>query len=245
VHNVFLSQHLGTPPRSSRFLDLLDRVLRKTVPWLRIESCWRGQMASIESRMNVFHLLSQTLINGVYGNVVEIGCHAGESSVVLQSVIQDIDPSRELHVFDSFQGVPPGDTADEGVYRPGEMAASETQLYENFDSLGLKRPTVHAGWFEETLIDSLPEQIAFALVDADLYQSTLLALRASYPRLSSNAICLFGVYWDPKVGGVTTTDMKYRSPGVKRACDEFFVDKPERINILLAGNYTSSYFRKI
>jgi O-methyltransferase len=202
-------------------------------------------MASIESRMNVFHLLSQTLVNGVHGDVVEIGCHAGESSVVLQSVIQGIDPSRELHVFDSFQGVPPGNAADEGVYKAGDMAVSEKQLYENFDSLGLKRPIVHVGWFEETLPGSLPEQIAFALLDADLYQSTLLGLRAAYPRLTSNAICLLGVYWDPQVGGVTTTDMKYKSPGVKRACEEFFVDKSERISILLAGNYTSSYFRKI
>ena len=32
--------------------------------------------------------------------------------------------------------------------------------------------------------------------------------------------------------------------GVKKACDEFFADKPEKLNILIAGNYTSAYFRK-
>lgn len=245
MDNVFLNRFLGTPPRSSGLLDILDRMMRKLAPWLRIQSCWRGKMASIESRMNVFHLLAQTLVHGVPGDVVEIGCHEGESSVVLRAVIEGIDPSRELHIFDSFRGVPRGDSADEGVYKAGDMAASESALNSNFNLLGLKRPSVHAGWFDDTLPKELPERICFALIDADLYQSTLLALKASYPRLTPGAICLLGVYWDPQVGGATTTDMKYKSPGVKQACDEFFADKAERVHVLLAGNYTSGYFRKM
>jgi O-methyltransferase len=244
MDNLFLCEYLGTLPRSSKFLDLLDRVFRKTMPWVRIGSYWRGLMASIESRMNIFHLLSQVIVQGVPGDIVEIGCHAGESTVVLQRVIQELDPSRELHAFDSFQGVPRGSSADEGVYKPGDMAASETKFNENFDRLGLKLPAVHAGWFEQTLPGSLPKRIAFALLDADLYRSTLQALEAVYPRLSPGAICLLGVYWDPQTKAAMTTDKRYKSPGVKHACDEFFADKPERISILLAGNYTSGYFRR-
>jgi O-methyltransferase len=244
MDNLFLCEFLGTPPRSSPFFDFLDRVFRKTVPWLRIGSCWRGQMASIESRMNIFHLLSQVLIQGVPGDIVEIGCHAGESTVVMQRMIQELDPSRTLHAFDSFQGVPQGDSADEGVYKPGDMTASHAQFIENFDRLGLKHPVVRAGWFDQTLPNSLPNQIAFALVDADLYRSTLQALEAVYPRLSPGAICLLGVYWDPRTRVELTNDRKYKSPGVKQACDEFLADTPERVSILLAGNYTSGYFRK-
>jgi O-methyltransferase len=244
MDNLFLCEYLGTAPRSSKFLDLLDRVFRKFVPWLRIGSCWRGLMASIESRINIFHLLSQVIVQGVPGDIVEIGCHAGESTVVLQRVIQELDPSRELHAFDSFQGVPQGSSADEGVYKPGDMSASKTRFNENFDRLGLMLPAVHAGWFEQTLPSSLPKQIAFALLDADLYRSTLQALEAVYPRLSPGAICLLGVYRDPRTKAAMTTDKRYISPGVKQACDEFFADKPERINILLAGNYTSGYFRR-
>lgn len=201
-------------------------------------------MASIESRMNIFHLLSQVLVRGVPGDIVEVGCHAGESTVVMQRVIQELDPSRNLHAFDSFQGVPQGDSADEGVYKLGDMAAPQVQFQGNFDRLGLKIPAIHAGWFEQTLPNSLPKTIAFALLDADLYRSTLQALEAVYPRLSPNAICMLGVYWDPKTKVELTTDKRYKSPGVKQACDEFFADKPERISILLAGNYTSGYFRK-
>ena len=45
-------------------------------------------------------------------------------------------------------------------------------------------------------------------------------------------------------GGLTTTDMGYKSPGVKKACDDFFADKPEQIIVLFAGIYTSGYFFK-
>jgi O-methyltransferase len=244
MDNVFLCEYLGTPPRSNKAIDLLDRVFRKLVPWLRIGSYWRGDMASVESRMNIFHLLIQVIIQGIEGEVVEIGCNAGESTVILQHIIQSIDPSRKLHVFDSFQGAPVSEAVDEGVYKKGDMAATQVLFMENFERLNLKRPIIHAGWFEETLPVFLPEQIAFALLDADLYRSTLIALQALYPRLSRGGICLLGVYWDPVVKVGMTTDERYKSPGVKKACDEFFTDKPERISILLAGNYTSGFFRK-
>ena len=244
MDNIFLCEYLGTKPRESKLIDLLDRVLRKTLPWIRIGSYWRGNMASIESRMNIFHLLRQVIIQNVPGDVVEIGCNAGESTVILQRILQELDPKRKLHAFDSFQGVPITGALDQGVYKKGDMAVSQDQFFKNFDLLGLKRPSVYAGWFEQTLPVSLPEQISFTLLDADLYSSTLYALQELYPRLSVGGICLLGVYWDPKTKAGMVTDRRYKSPGVKKACDEFFSDKPEKINILLAGNYTSGYFVK-
>lgn len=91
---------------------------------------------------------------------------------------------------------------------------------------------------------NLPEKIAFALLDADLYSSTLYALQELYHRMSKGAICLLGVYWDSGTRIAMTTNRKYKSPGVKKACDEFFVDKPEKVCVLVAGNYTSGYFVK-
>jgi O-methyltransferase len=244
MDNVFLSQYLGTQPRESRWAEYLDRVLHRMVPWLRIQPAWRGRMASIESRMNVFHLLGQVIHFGVPGDIVEIGCYAGESSVVLQRILRDLDPTRKLHVYDSFSGVPPTDSKDRGAYAHGDMATSEASFRESFHQVGLDLPLIHRGWFEETLPGQLPDHIAFALLDADLYRSTLVALNAVYPRLARGGICLLGVYWDAASGAAVTPDIRYRSPGVKAACDEFFADKPERVSVLLAGKYTSGHFRK-
>ncbi len=243
MSNTFIAQYLGTPPRDSSLLDFANRVAGRLLPWVRIGSAWRG-MASVESRLNSYHLLSQVLVFGVPGEVVEIGCNQGETSVVLQRVINDCDSERQLHLYDSFCGTPEADSADEGVYKTGAMSASEQRLAANFDQLQLKRPIVHRGWFDETIPSSLPERIAFAFIDADLYQSTQHALESVYPRLSQGAVCLFGVYWDPETNLPITRSASYRSPGVKKACDEFLADKPEAVQVLYAGNYTMGFFRK-
>lgn len=245
MDNLFLCEYLGAPPKSSRIIDFVDRFLRKFVPWIRIGSFWRGNMASIESRMNIFYLLNNILENQIEGSIVEIGCNAGETTVILQRIIKDVDPNRALHAFDSFQGLPKVSMADNNVYAPGDMNASKSLFLQNFSKLGLDLPNVHEGWFEDSLPDGLPDRIAFALIDGDLYNSTLFALEQTYPRLSPGAICLLGVYWGPEIKIAMTTDMRYKSPGVKKACDEFLHNKPEKINVVIAGNYTSAYFKKV
>src|SRR5512136_1868995 len=104
MDNLFLCEFLGTPPRQSKFIDQVDRVFRKVIPWIRIGSYWRGQMASVESRMNVFHLANQVILMNVDGDFVEVGCHAGESTVILKKIIQELDSRRKLYAFDSFSG---------------------------------------------------------------------------------------------------------------------------------------------
>lgn len=245
MDNLFLCEYLGTRPRSSKFIDKVDQLFSKTIPWIRISSCWRGQMASIESRMNIFHLLNSILIQNIKGDIVEIGCHIGESTVILQQIVQKMDASRNLYAFDSFCGVPDSVNEDEGVYKKGDMKVSLEQFYKSFDILGLKKPIVISGWFEKTLSVSLPKEIAFVLLDADLYSSTLISLQEIYPRLNKGAICLLGVYYNPDSHFNVTSNSAYRSPGVKKACDQFFKDKSEHIDTLYAGNYTSGYFQKL
>lgn len=214
------------------------RAIRSRLPGVR------RQMGSVELRMNLFHLASQVLEYSVPGDFAEVGCNAGESSVVLQRILQDRDPSRALHVFDSFQGVPDTDSRDEGAYSRGDMANTKAELVSNFNAMRLPLPVIHEGWFEETLPKGLPDSIAFGFIDGDLYSSTLTALKEVYPRLAPNAICMLGVYCDPSVYEPRSRSLRYRSPGVKKACDEFFADKPEVISVLYSGDYTSAYFRK-
>jgi O-methyltransferase len=244
MNNVFLAQYLGTPPKSNYIIDKIDGILRRFLPGVRLSSSWRG-MASIEFRINIFHLINQILNLNIKGEVVEIGCNAGETTVVIQKIIQEIDPSRKLYAYDSFEGVPEPQKKDKKAYRKGDMKVNLEQFQKNFDILGLKKPIILKGWFEETLPKSLPNNIAFALIDADLYSSTLFALTQIYPKLNCGGICVFGVYWDPDANYSGTTKLNYQSPGVKKACDEFFKDKPEHIDILISGNYTSGYFTKL
>jgi O-methyltransferase len=127
------------------------------------------------------------------------------------------------------------------AYKQGDLATSQDVVRNNFRSHDLKLPTIHKGWFDDTLPGGLPEKISFAHLDGDLYDSIMISLKYVYPRLTSGAICLIDDYCDT---GINPNGWNYL-PGVKKACDEFLADKPERICYLYSGVFTHGFFRKV
>jgi len=222
-------------PPLPRNLRIINSILSRLGCFSRLTLPVRtGSWTNVERRMNMYHLASQVLAFGVPGDLVELGCNAGHSCVLIQKVIDLHDPSRRLHAYDSFEGLPDPRPEDAGTpCRRGSMATSLQTLLNNFLSVGLKLPEVHCGWFAETLSKELPDQICFAHLDGDLYDSILISLENVFPRLSKGAICLVDDYGDPAL------------PGVQRACDKFLADKPENIVLLYAGNFSHAYFRKL
>jgi O-methyltransferase len=243
MHNTFVAELVPRGAHSWR-VNLANRALRLLGKSARLVVPQHDAMWSVESRLNLFHLATSVLEFGVPGDFVEIGCHDGESSVLLQRLLTSLDASRKLHVYDSFQGLPKPSPEDESAYEPGEMRTSRAALVARFEQAKMPLPVIHEGWFEQTLPGGLPDRIAFALIDGDIYASTRVALEHVYPRLAPRAIAKFGAYCDEAVHVPRTTSLKYRCPGVKRASDEFLADKPESVSVLYAGEYTTGYFRK-
>jgi O-methyltransferase len=66
-----------------------------------------------------------------------------------------------------------------------------------------------------------------------------VSLQHTYPRLPPGAVCVIDDYCDPSF-----SDWNFL-PGVKKACDEFFADKPEKVAPLYAGFAAQGYFRKL
>ncbi|HWZ21356.1 MAG TPA: TylF/MycF/NovP-related O-methyltransferase [Cytophagaceae bacterium] len=201
-----------------------------------------GRMTNIEQRINLFHLAEQVIVYGVEGDFVELGCHEGTTAALLQIVIEGNNSSKDLYLFDSFEGLPKPLKEDENTpFKEGMLLASEEKLRENFNNAGLTTPKIFKGWFDDTLKDNLPEKIAFAHLDGDLYESILISLHEVYPLLTKNAICVIDDYND-----LNKTPNGFKDlPGVKAACDLFFKDKPEKIYSLYCDNYAHAYFRKV
>ena len=232
-----------TPTDWQRFMNKVLGKLRMPVRLTPAPS----DMANVEARMNLFHLLEQTVANKVPGDVVDVGCNAGDSTIVMQRVIGTLAPEKKVHAYDSFEGLPElteNDSKD-GVYGKGYMAAGLDLFTRKFDQLGLERPRVHKGWFEDTIPSELPDRISFALIDGDLYESTRHVLPHLYARMAPGAIGMVAVYYDEGVFPRKGLSGGYRSPGVKRATDEFFKDKPEKVHVLYANEYSNGYFRKV
>lgn len=183
-----------------------------------------------------YHLLSQVIVFGVPGDVVELGTGIGKSARMLVAVLKWLGSDRRLHLYDSFVGLPefgPEDAGAERHFSPGQFAFSRERLMA---TLGGFDADVHAGWFDDTLPQELPESICYAHLDADLYDSTRLALESVYPRLSPGGICV-------------VDDYCYEFfPGAKKATDEFLASRPEVINEMdpLCGDTSAhAYFRKV
>jgi O-methyltransferase len=232
-----LAKRLG---RRANTAGVIDRAIRG-VTGLTFAATRSGVSTNVEQRMNMYHLVSQTLAYKVEGDLVEVGCNEGQSSVLIAKVMRSFNSDKKLHVYDSFEGLPATKLVDGDSYKQGDLATSEDVLRSHFSRNGLELPTIHKGWFDKTLPTGLPEKISFAYLDGDLYDSIMISLRHVYPRLSTGAICLIDDYCDTAIN----PDGWNHLPGVKRACDEFLKDKPEEICYVYSGSFTHGFFRKL
>ncbi len=65
-----------------------------------------GPMMDVCRLMDIYHLVSQTLVFGVDGDVVELGAHEGQCAILLRETMDHHRSRKELHVYDSFRGLP-------------------------------------------------------------------------------------------------------------------------------------------
>lgn len=188
-------------------------------------------MSSLDKLMNIFWGSSSVMSLNVPGDILEIGCNSGHTSVLLAAIIEHVSPERTLHVYDSFQGLPAPSGPDSSFFAEGDCQSSLEELRSTLLTWGARTPVIHPGWFKDTIPEQLPGRVAFAYVDADLFESTYHALRHIYPRLSVGGLILIDDYCDRALNPTAWS----HCPGVKTACDQFFADKPERVCVL-AGN---------
>jgi O-methyltransferase len=144
------------------------------------------------------------LAENVPGDLVECGVWRGGSCILMRAVLAVYgDEKRRVWVVDSFEGVPPPDkenyVADENLrldLSADVLAVSEDTVKSNFKRYGLLDDRVRflPGWFKNTLPDAPIERIGLLRLDGDLYESTIQALDALYPRLSVGGFCIIDDY---------------------------------------------------
>jgi O-methyltransferase len=164
---------------------------------------------------NIQHCVVDVLRRGVPGDLIETGVWRGGAVIFMRAILAAYgDTTRAVWAADSFQGLPP----PSGEYAPDEgdkhwqydaLAISEDQVRANFDRYGLLDDQVRflSGWFQDTLASAPIEQLAVIRLDGDMYESTIVALDALYPKLS--------------VGGYLIVDDYGAIPACKQAVDDY------------------------
>ncbi len=161
-------------------------------------------MIGMQRLTSLQHCVETVLEEDVPGDLVECGVWRGGASILMRAVLSAYgDDKRSVWLCDSFEGVPPPDTAhyeaDKGIKlhrAAGVLAVSEAQVRANFERYGLLDDQVRfiPGWFKDTLQDAPIDRIAVLRLDGDLYESTIQALDALYPRLSPGGFCIIDDY---------------------------------------------------
>ncbi len=238
MDNLVIVNHFDWGTRSAEKLpDEAALLAQRLGPKWRIERAMdpESDMTNVAQRANLWHFASQVIAYGVPGEFVEFGSFDGKCGVIFQKVIDATDPSRRLHLYDHFQFA---------FNLTGRDI--QTELKRNFAAAGASAPVIHVGDFEDTVPDELPEQLAFVHIDcgfggdpqahADVVERLL---EHAYPRMSKGAVCLLMDYHE--AGRSEGPD---HNPGAAIAAHRFFSDKPEKVSLLWAGEYSHGYFRK-
>lgn len=161
----------------------------------------------------ILYELEKTLKKSVDGAIVEFGCYAGTASLFIARTLKIASPNRSFHVYDSFQGLPEKSAKDQSPagtqFTVGSLASSKQAFIANFKKAGLVLPVVHKSWFSDLTPHEVPQQISFAFLDGDYYQSILESLRLIWHRLSPGAVVIIDDYQNEAL------------PGASKAVDEW------------------------
>ena len=160
-------------------------------------------MVGLRRLDNLQHCITHALRDGVAGDLIETGVWRGGATIFMKAVLVALgDSTRRVWAADSFQGLPkpnseqyPADIGlDLTVY--SELAVSVDQVKANFARYGLLDDRVEflVGWFKDTLAVAPIERLAVMRLDGDLYESTMDALTALYPRLSVGGYVIIDDY---------------------------------------------------
>ena len=161
-------------------------------------------MIGMQRLTSLQHCVETVLADDIPGDLIECGVWRGGACILMRAVLAAYgDETRCVWLADSFAGVPRSDIAN---YKADKwlrfdlnapiLAVPETEVRANFQRYGLLDDRVRflPGWFKDTLHDAPIDRIGVLRIDGDLYESTIQALDALYPRLSPGGFCIIDDY---------------------------------------------------
>lgn len=151
---------------------------------------------------------------------VEKTCKIAQDYPQFTHKIQRVEKfPRKLWLYDSFAGLPAKTAEDQSSagrnFQEGELFVTKREVVEKIRKHHLRNVIIKKAWFEDLTDRDLPEKVAFAFLDGDLYASIKTSLKLVAPRLVKQGIIVVHDYNNPQL------------PGSARAVEEFLRTYPE------------------
>jgi O-methyltransferase len=192
-----------------RWINTSPLALAQECPDVESRAAGRDWPATAETMIGLFRMdnlhawLLDVIQRGVPGDVIEVGVWRGGATIFMRAVLRMCGESnRRVWVADSFEGLPPPDPArypadaGDAHWQLPELAVSLAEVKANFDRYGMLDRQVRflPGWFRDTLPTAPIDALALLRIDGDMYESTMVALRALYPKVSRGGYVIIDDY---------------------------------------------------
>jgi O-methyltransferase len=150
---------------------------------------------------NIELLVNDVIENKIEGHLIETGVWRGGAVIYMKYLLNKLGSNKKVFVADSFKGLPkPELPQDEGDkhHEVSFLRVTEQEVRNNFKEYGLldKRVIFIKGWFKHTL-HRLNETFCIIRLDGDMYESTMDALNALYPKLNTRGYVVIDDYLLP------------------------------------------------
>jgi O-methyltransferase len=185
-------------PRPMLLSEMDDRFARV------LKTIQRHTVVSQDRLQVLYQFARQSL--PLAGEMAEVGVYRGGTALLLAELAGPA--GKQLHLFDTFSGLPPGDPAID-LHQPGDFADTGIdqvqQLLQPYARIHL-----HAGLFPASVPATLEAAtFCFVHVDVDIHRSALDCCEFFHPRLTPGGIMVFDDY------GFSSC------PGIRKAVDAF------------------------
>ena len=187
---------------------------------------------------NIQFCVEDIIQRQIPGDLIETGVWRGGATIFMRAILKAYNiMDRNVWVADSFEGLPhpnpedyPADAGDR-LNEFKELAVSMEQVQFNFAKYGLLDQQVKflKGWFRDTLPAAPIEKIAVLRLDGDMYESTMDALNALYPKLG--------------IGGYLIVDDYGAIPSCKKAINDYR-EKHQILDEIIPIDWTGIFWKK-
>lgn len=159
-------------------------------------SPWGRKLFNVMRDIEVQYVESLMIeLSEVEGCVAEFGVFAGDYLSELVQIIERNELQRMVFGFDSFQGLPhPDPIHDQPWFKMGNYSATLEEVSKRLSVAQRPWIKLYKGWFSESLTAERQKEVgpvAFARLDADLYESTKEVLEFLTPLLIPGSVMAF------------------------------------------------------